>query len=235
MTDEGWRADAGSLALVHDVDGRHVVLDFPTDGLTPDNYRTAWSPHVFAASFQANPRVPYLLNHDPSQIIGSAVRAESLADRARVVNRFASTPRADEVHALIREGHLPGASFHFRNGLAEAVPGLRGVKRYVKADFLESSSVTFPAIKGAGVAGIRSDDPRDVDRLAEMARAWAKLSDRERRRRLAGAPDPEVVRSVAESWANRRRASREVQDAMPDADVALADLRAVFARHGFDW
>jgi phage head maturation protease len=164
MTDqleEGYRALGA--ADVSDLDDHEVVVDFPHDVL--DNYRTDWGRGCFDESFAR--RLPVMVwNHNQDLLIGAGVRTENLGDRSRVIGRFAdfdAVPQARAAHSLIADKIVPGFSFHYRNGRTIKHPSVRGAHRYVKADMLEFSPVTFPSIPGAQAVGIRSQEATTLD------------------------------------------------------------------------
>jgi HK97 family phage prohead protease len=158
--DEGYRFDAKVVDMDDAGDEHRAVLEFPTNDTDTDTYKTGWRSGVFAESFKK--RLPVMLaNHNQDMLIGSAVTAESLGDRARIVNRFANfakVPKAEEVHSLMADGHYPGASFHFRNAKSVQHPNVRGARLFVQADMLETSPVVFPSIGGAKITDVRSEE-----------------------------------------------------------------------------
>ena len=156
-TSEGWRSDIGTTTL-HDVDSGHCVFDFSTDDSRPDRYRSSWGSHCFRESFQKRPKMPMMWNHADGYPlpIGSSVRAESLPHVALVVNKFADTATARDVHTLMLSNMVPGASFHFVRGVAQKHPTLHNHIRYVRADMLESSPVLNPSSAHNVIAGVRS-------------------------------------------------------------------------------
>jgi len=168
---EGYRSDLG--AVVHDVDEGHCVFDFSTRDDHPDAYHTTWSSHVFRDSFRRRPHIPMLFDHGLSGYpapIGSSVRCESLPDKARVVNKFARTPMASDVRSLLLDGHIPGASFHYARGVTQPHPTMRGYRRFLRADMLESSPVLRPSSPHNSIAGVRSMVMRDGIDLEDLAR-----------------------------------------------------------------
>lgn len=158
--EEGYRFDAKVVDMDDHGDEHRAVLEFPTNDHDVDTYKTGWRSGVFTESF-AKRKPVMLFNHNADMLIGSAVSAESLGDRARVVNRFADfakVPKAEEAHSLMRDGHFPGASFHFRNARSVAHPNVRGARLFVSADMLETSPVVFPSIGGAKITDVRSEE-----------------------------------------------------------------------------
>lgn len=157
LLEEGIREFNGT---VHDVDeAKHeVVVEFPHEVM--DSYKTDWAQHCFRDSF--GKALPVMLwNHNPNELIGHATSAESLGSRSRIVNQFSdfdSVPRAKQAFAQIRDGDVPGFSFHFRNAKSIAHPTERGARRFTQADMLENSPVTFPSIPGAQAVGIRAEE-----------------------------------------------------------------------------
>ena len=214
--DTGWRDDLGT-GHVHDMDDAGpgtVVFEFATADSRPDGYRSSWAPHCFARSFQKNPHPVMKYDHGLSGYpipIGSAIRTESLADRARVVNVFARTPAAQDVRSLLRDHHLTGCSFHFKDGVHEPHPTLRNHIRYRSATMLESGPVLSPSSIHNVVVGVRSAplaregiDPADIKR---MFRIFNRDSDRR-----------EVMAILAERESGIRSDERG-QDMTPSAMV----------------
>jgi len=58
--------------------------------------------------------LPLLFSHDPEQIIGLAERIRIEAGKLRASLRFATTPKADELWSLVRDGILRGVSIGYR-------------------------------------------------------------------------------------------------------------------------
>lgn len=155
---EGYRA---ADAALEDYDGHSAIFKLPYESL--DSYRTdfakGWATDSLQARDAAGRKLPMCWNHDSNTVIGSAKSWSDQGDHLRLHNVFAdfrAVPKAQEVHSLIRDGHLTGVSWHFRNGRTIQHPQTRSARRYVKADLMESSPVTYPSVPGASVAGIRS-------------------------------------------------------------------------------
>lgn len=159
--EEGYR-DVGSIpGNVHDMDGHHVVMEYPTSDDVVDSYSTSWGSGAFDAGLRAM-LPPLVWNHNADAIIGRTTRFQNLGDRLQLTSRFAdfdAVPQARAAYSMIRDGIVPGASFHFREGRTVAHPTRRGVRKFVSARMVEHGPVTFPAIPGAGPVGIRSGSP----------------------------------------------------------------------------
>jgi phage head maturation protease len=155
--DEGYRDDV-AYANVHDLDEQHhqVAVDFPHEVL--DGHRTSWGTGCFDESFAK--KLPIMLwQHIPSEPIGKGVRAEGLGRVSRVVGQFSdfdAVPRARQAFAQLRDGDLPGWSFHYRNARSVPHPNVRSARRFTKAEMLEFSPVSFPSIPGTTTSGLRS-------------------------------------------------------------------------------
>lgn len=154
--EEGFR----SLGAVHDVDdGRHeVVVEFPHDVL--DSYNTSWRAGCFTDSLRES-LPPLVWNHDLSDLIGRAYKYEADGQRTRLFTKFSdfdAVPRARQVFAQIRDGDVPGFSFHFRSGQTRPHPTQRNAREFIKARMIEHSAVTAPSIPGAVAVGIRSQE-----------------------------------------------------------------------------
>jgi HK97 family phage prohead protease len=190
--EEGFR----TLVNTHDVDERthRVTVDFPHDVV--DGLRTSWAPGCFDESL--NRRLPPMCyEHNKQSVIGRATSWKSLGNRTRLVGKFADfddVPRAREAFSLIRDGIVPGFSFHFRNGRTVRHPTRQGVRSFIKADLLEYGPTPWPAIPGAEAVDIRSalggrslDDEIEL-RIARLGGRSKSLDDEieERIERLGG-------------------------------------------------
>lgn len=219
--EEGYRADLGH---VHDVDDKthEVVVEFPHEVL--DSYRTDWGRGCFDESFGRRPPV-MVFNHNPDLVIGSAAKAEGLREVSRIVGRFADfdeVPRARETFSLVRDGHMPGWSFHYRNGRSVAHPNIRGARRYVKADMLEFGPVTFPSIPGAKHVGIRSEeDTLTVPTLSEILELKA-----------SGLLADDGIRALLEEHYPNLREHIVIQPKAPDAPDPLAAVKEAITTAG---
>jgi hypothetical protein len=168
---------------MHDVDDRthRVAVDIPTDGETRDGYQSVWSPHVFRDSFRRIPNPPLVYNHQrgSENVIGRAVKAESLPDRARLIGAFDDfgvKPRARRAFDQIRSGEMPGFSFEFgRPTELVPLPLVRPLRpgdqpaRYLSTTMVHFAPVFSPAIVGAVATGLRSLGVLDPEDLARMA------------------------------------------------------------------
>lgn len=222
--EEGYRTDLATVAPVHDVDDHQVVVDFPHNVL--DNYRTDWAPGCFDESFAK--RLPVMVwNHNADMLIGAGVRTENLGDKSRVVQRFANfdaVPQARAAHSMISDGIVPGFSFHFRNGRTVAHPDVRGARRFLKADMLEVSPVTFPSIPGAIAVGIRSQEAPALE-IPTIDEIFA-LQDR-------GVLEPEGVRSlIAEHYPHLREHIKVTAAAPAEPTVEEKVAGLLGAEHG---
>jgi phage head maturation protease len=188
--ESGYRATG--VGVVHDVDDRthRVAVDFPTDGVTTDGYRTAWAPHVFRRSFEEHPHPEMVYDHQTGSVnvIGRAVRCESLSTRARLVGAFEdfrAKPKAKRAFNEIKDGTLPGFSFYYTQGRTRPHPSRRGAEVFESARMEDFGPVHHPSIPGAVATGIRSVDENF---LAYWRRRFVAL----------GVPADEAEQMVAE-------------------------------------
>lgn len=204
-TTEGFR----SIGTVHDVDDRRhsVIVEFPHETL--DSYRTDFGRDCFRDSFHR--QLPVMLReHDRHSLVGHATKAEVLPHANRIVGQFSSfedVPLARQTFAQIRDGDLPGWSFHFRNGRATRHPNVRSAVRYTKADMPEFSAVTMPSIPGTKTVDIRAAAPGSaVDRFQHLSERWELLAqldelaarcDRDLARRRGELPSPRLPAHIA--------------------------------------
>lgn len=154
--EEGFRSIEGAVADTKVEGDKHTVtFEFPHEVL--DGYRTDWGQRCFDESL-SKLLPPMLWQHMPTEPIGRADSYESTGKRTIVHNRFSDfsgVPRAEQAFVQLRDGDIPGASFHFRNGRSVRHPTERSGRRYLKADMIETSPVSFPAIPGAGATDVR--------------------------------------------------------------------------------
>jgi HK97 family phage prohead protease len=127
-----------------------------------DSYGEVVEPGAFADSLVKNQRtgrkVKMLYQHDPHQPIGVwddlAEDGKGLWVRGRLL--VDQSPKAREVHGLLKEGALDGLSIGYRTVKAEPKEGKPGIVSLVKLDLLENSIVTFAANERARVEVVKS-------------------------------------------------------------------------------
>lgn len=156
--EEGFRSLAGE---VHDVDdAKHqIIVEFPHETL--DSYRTDFARECFRSSYERQLPV-MLVEHNRADLIGHALSAEVGARSDRLIGQFSDfdmVPRAREYFAHYRDGDLKGFSYFFRNARSMPHPTVRGGRRFTQADMPEFSATVTPAIPGAGMVGLRSEEP----------------------------------------------------------------------------
>lgn len=164
--DQGFR-DIELAGNVHDIDEkRHqAMFRFPHDD-QPDSYRTSWDPYVFEDSLRSKlvpggKGLPMLWQHDPKEPIGRAIDHESLRHETRIRNSFSpfdAVARSKQAFTQLLHGDVGGISFHYRDGRSAPHRSVRGARRYTKANIMETSVVTYPAIFGAKATDLRSRD-----------------------------------------------------------------------------
>jgi len=170
------RRDAVS-SILHDVDdGRHeLAVDFP---ITIDSHQSDFGPSCFEEGWK-HQLPPLVVNHDQSQVIGRAIRAESLPDAHRLIGKFADfneVPAARVAFSLIRDEIYPGFSFAFSQGVATPHPsGQRSAIRYRSAKMLEYGPVLTPSIPNTRVVGLRSANGTRSDVATDLRALFTRM------------------------------------------------------------
>ncbi len=127
-----------------------------------DSYGEIVEPGAFVDSLVGSKRtgrkVKMLYQHDPHQPIGVwddlAEDAKGLWVKGRLL--VEESPKAREVHGLLKAGALDGLSIGYRTVKAEPKAGKPGVISLTKLDLLENSIVTFAANERARVEVVKS-------------------------------------------------------------------------------
>jgi HK97 family phage prohead protease len=127
-----------------------------------DSYGEIVEPGAFAESLVRSRRtgrkIKMLYQHDPHQPLGVwddlAEDSKGLWVKGRLL--IEQSPKAAEVHGLLKEGALDGLSIGYRTVKAEPKEGRPGVTSLVKLDLLENSIVTFAANERARVEVVKS-------------------------------------------------------------------------------
>lgn len=127
-----------------------------------DSYGEIVEPGAFADSLVKSQRsgrkVKMLYQHDPHQPIGVwddlAEDGKGLWVKGRLL--IDQSPKAAEVHGLLKEGALDGLSIGYRTIASEPKTGKPGVISLTKLDLLENSIVTFAANERARVEVVKS-------------------------------------------------------------------------------
>lgn len=229
MTDQleqGWRESVGTGEITDVDDGRHAVqVIFPHDVV--DRHRTTFSADCFRSYLESH-RPGMCWQHDITDLIGRAVRAQNLPKHNELIGEFSDfddVPQARRAFSQIRDGHLTDFSYYFRNARSRAHPNMRGVRQFISAEMPEFSPVTAGSIPGAVVTNLRSEEDRPIMSIPTIAELLS-LRDRQMLddaglRSLMGEHYPDMV------------ANLRVPDAAvtPDAILeALADSRPDLAQ-----
>lgn len=127
-----------------------------------DSYNEVVEPGAFVESLVSSKRrgrsIKMLYQHDPSQPIGVwddlAEDSKGLWVKGRLL--IEESPKAREVHGLVKAGALDGLSIGYRTVAAEPKKGKPGIISLLKLDLLENSIVTFAANDRARVEVIKS-------------------------------------------------------------------------------
>ncbi|WP_186298412.1 phage major capsid protein [Extensimonas perlucida] len=101
-----------------------------------------------------------LFNHEQSDVIGvvESARIDTAARKGVCTVRFASTPRADEVLGMVRDGILRNVSFMYRvDNYTESPDGNYTATSWTP---LEVSIVTVPADPSVGIGRAHQPNPR---------------------------------------------------------------------------
>lgn len=113
---------------------------------------------AFAASLarRGAAGVRMLYQHDPAVPIGTWAEIREDARGLYVRGRLAlDSPRAREVHALMREGALDGLSIGFR-AVRARTDAKTGIRRILEVDLWEISVVTFPMLPEARIGAVKA-------------------------------------------------------------------------------
>lgn len=127
-----------------------------------DSYNEVVEPGAFVDSLVKAKRtgrtIKMLYQHDPGQPLGVwddlAEDSKGLWVKGRLLRDV--SPKAAEVHGLLKEGALDGLSIGYRTIKSEPKEGKPGVISLVKLDLLENSIVTFAANERARVEVVKS-------------------------------------------------------------------------------
>jgi HK97 family phage prohead protease len=127
-----------------------------------DSYGEVVEPGAFVDSLAKNQRagrrIKMLYQHDPHQPIGVwddlAEDKKGLWVKGRLL--VEESPKAREVHGLLKAGALDGLSIGYRTISSEPKTGKPGVISLTKLDLLENSIVTFAANERARVEVVKS-------------------------------------------------------------------------------
>lgn len=127
-----------------------------------DSYNEVVEPGAFVDSLvaakRAGRKIKMLYQHDPSQPIGVwddlAEDSKGLWVKGRLL--IDQSPKAREVHGLLKEEALDGLSIGYRTIKAEPKPGKPGIISLLKLDLKENSIVTFQANDRARVELVKS-------------------------------------------------------------------------------
>ena len=127
-----------------------------------DSYGEIVEPGAFVESLVKSQRtgrkIKMLYQHDPHQPIGVwddlAEDAKGLWVKGRLL--VEESPKAREVHGLLKAGALDGLSIGYRTIEAKPKDGKPGVISLTKLDLLENSIVTFAANERARVEVVKS-------------------------------------------------------------------------------
>lgn len=127
-----------------------------------DSYGEVVEPGAFAESLVKSQRtgrkVKMLYQHDPHQPIGVwddlAEDGKGLWVKGRLL--VDESPKAREVHGLLKAGALDGLSIGYRTLDAKPKEGKQGIVSLLKLDLLENSIVTFAANERARVEVVKS-------------------------------------------------------------------------------
>jgi len=159
--------DAGTRTF--EENGQHfveaMVCPF-TD--TPDSYRTTWGAGWCDESLQqvgAGERtIPMVFGHDErniANIVGSVHTSNSTERGAQLTMRFADfadVPSARACWSLLKDGHLQGWSYKFRDGETVPDPNQRGVNKFTRARLVHVSPVVDPSVVGTHTISVRDAD-----------------------------------------------------------------------------
>lgn len=190
--------DGGVRTTELDDGVREVEAKICSYGVGPDTYRTTWAPGWAVEGLRetlgdgradgpTGTPVTMVYGHDERQInnvIGSVAgyedRPDGLYVRMRMAN-FDEVPSARIAYSLIRDGHLRGWSFKYRDADLRPDPAHRGALQFVRARLVHVSPVTDPSIPGTATVGVRSHEEEGYReaRVFHYRHGWIPLTHEE--------------------------------------------------------
>jgi phage head maturation protease len=154
------------------------------------------------------PRIPIDVDHGMSVVttVGSGAPFYD-GDVLKIRGVFASTPLAQEVRALVKEGHIDRMSVAFMNPVREAKDG---VPHVVRAELLNAGIVCIPSNREAAITGAKRLAEAAEVRMAGDRKLGARNSSKDAER-LQAAHDLLVENGAlcGKSKAHGRRPARD--------------------------
>jgi phage head maturation protease len=147
---------------------REVEARICSYGVGPDTYQTTWAPgwaeEGIREALASGTPIPMVFGHDErniANVVGSLVghrdQADGLYARMRMAN-FDEVPSARACHSLLRDRHIAGWSYKFRDGQTVSDPNHRGALMFTKARLVHVSPVIDPSVPGTTTTSVRSTD-----------------------------------------------------------------------------
>jgi HK97 family phage prohead protease len=216
---EGYRAVPTNIYDLDDA-AHKVAVSLPHETL--DSYGTDFQAGCFKESFERH--LPDMLGeHDPSQHLGHAVRAEVRSQDNLIIGQFDPfdvNPTAARYFRDLQDGRVKNWSFWFREGEYVRHPHVPNGLRYVKATMEEFSATKRPAIPGTRTLGIRSA----LDTRSNVASELRALFTRMEINSAADRSQAMLRQQLRQTGQLPRRVRSACYDAVTRSEERFADL-----------
>ncbi len=186
-------------------------------------------PNAFGKNLKARAgkTIPMLWNHIDSFPIGKWTSVEEDERGLKLTGKFTmASPKAQEIHALVKDEVISGLSIGYITKDAER-DAKTGIRRLKELDLREVSVVTFPMLETAQIDTVKSEEG------SIGVEEFLSLSDREQERVLTKRDARQLSRSAAIALMRdgipalqAKRDAGEMTAAHRMAHALLNDIRA---------